>query len=45
MKIYTHFFSFTQFDSMQPIQLFKIFVYKCIGYLHENDQAQAYAVV
>ena len=42
------FFSFTQFDSMKPIQLLKTYeknLYKCIEFLHESYQQQAYAVV
>ena len=39
MKTYTNLFSFTQFDSMKPLQLLKTYekyMYKCIGFLHEN---------
>ena len=42
-----HIFSFTQLDSMKPIQLLKTYencVYKCVGFLHENYQQQANTV-
>ena len=48
MRTYTNFFSFTEFDSMKSRQLLKTCeknVYKCIEFLHENYQQQAYAVV
>ena len=45
MKTYTHFFSFTQFDSMKLLKTYEKNVYKCSGFLHENDQQQPYAVV
>ena len=41
------FFSFTQFDTMKPIQLLKTYkkMCKCIEFLHQNYQQQANAVV
>ena len=42
------FLAFKQFDSTKPIQLLKNIwknVYKCVGFLHQKYQQQAYTVV